>query len=259
MDARMKLAMGVSAVVCVVGVGAALLRPKAHPIQVDREAAARQVEAERIRADFYAREAAEKRVAEEKRKQAVEALVKATPAQREATLRKCVAKTDVECPPAAWEPIVDAATNIKERERLSAIAYAGYVDFDAKRGVDGQAISQPTRAVVSSLIHGGAGTLDELKKVGLLEAKKDKDAARGKVVSVSGTVVDIEKHGETFEGTLITDGGNAVYFVSPFETPGIFANTWASYRGVFVQEFAYSNVGGGTTRAMVLVGKFAAQ
>ncbi len=59
-----------------------------------------------------------------------------------------------------------------------------------------------------------------------------------------------------FVGTLMTDSMNAIYFVTPFDTGQIVEGSYASFRGIFAQEYDYPNVSGGETQAVALVGAF---
>lgn len=105
---------------------------------------------------------------------------------------------------------------------------------------------------------GGLPMLDLMPSTSLAEAKKDPHGSRGKVLKVSGNVIEIHraKNGDIFEGAIMTSGMSVVRFVTSLSTEGVFDGTWASFRGVFVQEYAYPNVSGGQTRSLLVVGAF---
>lgn len=104
----------------------------------------------------------------------------------------------------------------------------------------------------------GPMVLDALPKTSLAEAAKDPDSARGSAIRASGTVIEIRKvTGTLFQGSLASDDGvHVVYFFTSMPTAGVYANSWAAFRGVFVQEYDYANVSGGQTRSLLLVGGF---
>ena len=72
----------------------------------------------------------------------------------------------------------------------------------------------------------------------------------------AGTVAQIHKEGDVFVGTLMTDDMRAIYFVTPFPTSQIQEDSWATFRGIFCQEYDYPNISGGETQAATLVGAF---
>jgi hypothetical protein len=179
---------------------------------------------------------------------------KVAPAQREQGVRDCVNRDG--CKQDVVDMIIASAPTPKERERLELVSFAVSAEKIAKLGQDGTEMTATPIAFVSKVVLDHPGVLNVMPKATPGEARKDTDSARGKVVSVSGTVVDIHKSGQLFTGTFVRDEGSAVYFVTPLPTAGIEDGSWATFKGVFVQEYAYANVSGGQTRSLLLVGGF---
>jgi hypothetical protein len=154
-------------------------------------------------------------------------------------------------------PIVAAAQ--REREQQLALSAAGSLQSIVRRAKDGPELYEATGAVAALLdATVGPKVLDALPKTSLAEAAKDPDSARGSVIRASGTVIEIRKvTGTLFQGSLASDdGAHIVYFVTSMPTTGVYANSWAVFRGAFVQEYDYANVSGGETRSLLLVGGF---
>jgi len=103
--------------------------------------------------------------------------------------------------------------------------------------------------------------ISKLPRGSFLEAMKDPDSERGKGVTLRGRVIQISKDGEYFTGLLCADTWcNKVYhFVTPGTTKGVVANKRARFAGVISQRYSYSNVRGGTTHSIALVGYFKGQ
>jgi hypothetical protein len=99
--------------------------------------------------------------------------------------------------------------------------------------------------VAEALRIGGASTLDEISPTTRAAAASDPDAARGKLIAISGRATLERREGPYSAGTLMTAAG-PIHFVTPF-TPPQPAETVARFRGVFVQRYA---------SALVLVGTF---
>lgn len=92
-------------------------------------------------------------------------------------------------------------------------------------------------------------------------AKKDPDAARGKRLCTSGSIIEINVErdpalGKFFIG-LLENGGGALYrFHAVHDTGNIVQSSWARFCGVVTGLFDYANSGGGTGHAVSIVGMF---
>jgi len=223
--------------------------------QVDIARLQREATAAAQAAEAAAAEAAAKRRAGELA-EARTRFTSVTTKEREEGVRTCVVAST--CRQDMLDTIVATGKTDKERAHLGAVAFAASAREVANLAEDGTSITLAPAAGISTMLRQqGTGFLDELGKTTIAEAQKDPAANRGKLVRVSGSVVSIHKDGDFFEGTLAVGGGRFVYFLTPLPTPGVFQGTWVSYRGVFMQEYAYSNVSGGQTRSLLIVGAFA--
>ncbi len=159
------------------------------------------------------------------------------------------------CDGTSMENLLRAAADAGERGTLSGITYAPLVVAAAKRGTDGTTLDP---VVIGSLAEalriGGQSTLDSIPYATHVAAASDSDAARGKVIAVTGRAFPSPIEGPYSVGTLTTDDG-PVYFVTPFAThriPGAFAH----FRGVFVQQYSSGHRSQSESPALVLVGAF---
>lgn len=180
-----------------------------------------------------------------------------TPQRRDKAVRWCANDTEA-CPGDRLESLITAAANDAEQDRLRAIAASIMLEKVVHLAMDGAEIGPQAFLVAEAYrVGGGQHLLDILPKTTLKDAAKDPGSARGGVARTSGTVIEIHagKQG-TFEGALAGEGANVVRFLTPDPTGGIYAESWASFRGVFVQQFNYANVSGGETQSLVLVGGF---
>jgi hypothetical protein len=96
-------------------------------------------------------------------------------------------------------------------------------------------------------------TLDNIPSIVHVAGASDSDAARGKVIAVTGRVSSIRREGPYSVGTLTTDA-EPVYFVTPFATHPV-PETLTRFRGVFVQRYATTQ-SNGPLPSLVLVGAF---
>jgi hypothetical protein len=156
------------------------------------------------------------------------------------------------CDGASIESLLRAAVDAHERGILSGIAYAPLVVAAAKGGKDG-AILDPlvVGSVAEALKLGGEATVDDMASVDRSAAASTSDAARGKVIVVTGRVSATRPEGGTSVGTLITDA-EPVYFVTPFASPAV-SETLVRFRGVLVERYAPAS----QAPSLVLVGVFA--
>lgn len=177
-----------------------------------------------------------------------------TPAERANWVRACL--ESLGCTQPDVDAIIEGAPG-KERERLTLISHAAAATSMARKAKDGSEVSGAwIGGIAGSVQMNGLALFDEMQKVDLLDAKKDPDGSRGKFVRASGSIAEIKKSGSFFEGSLMTDSMHVVRFFTPLSTRGLYENSYATFKGVFVQMFAYPNVAGGETHALLLVGGF---
>ena len=154
------------------------------------------------------------------------------------------------CDGTSIDSLLRTAADAREREALSGIAYAPMVVAAAKGGKDGTTLDpRVVGSVAEALRIGGQLTLDAIPSTA--RAASDCNAARGKLIAVSGRVSSIRREGPTSVGTLTTDT-EPIHFVTPFVTSVVPEST-ARFRGVFVQRYASAD----GPPSLVLVGAFA--
>lgn len=211
-----------------------------------------------------------------------------TPQQREATAQQWAARCRLDstrCDDVApAQAVGSAGATDEERGRLRSILSGGIVSRAAMGGKDGGEIDRTalTLAAVAES-HAGVDVLSVMPTTTRKLVLKDPDAERGKVLTfeakrlagvTSGTngeafdmtfggvtVTEIRREGAYFVGTMWSEEDNdpKIYkFLTPFDTGDIVDGTRSGFSGVFVHEYAYLNVSGGQTRALVLVGAFVA-
>lgn len=153
--------------------------------------------------------------------------------------------------------LIASSAQEKDGQLIGSVVGATMAALASKRAKDGTKLSTEliTKGAEALLANGKEG-LRYLPTCTRGAALKDPESARGKVMTVSGQVVQIRKDGPVFVGTLMSDGLKAVYFVTPFSTGSIEDGSYAKFRGIFVQEFDYANAMGGETQAAALLGAF---
>lgn len=175
---------------------------------------------------------------------------------RDAWVRQCVQKLG--CKQWQVDAIIEGAPP-SDQPRLTRISMAAAAEDLAKAASDGTQLSVAQAGPIAGLLARadvGLAALDLMSPTSLAEAKKDPAGARGKVLRVSGRIIEIRKTGDLFEGALATDNGSIVRFATMLSTAKLFEDSYATFRGVFVQEYDYPNVSGGQTRSLYLVGGF---
>jgi hypothetical protein len=159
------------------------------------------------------------------------------------------------CDGTSMENLLRAAADSGERDALSGIMYAPLMVAAAKRGTDGKTLDP---VVIGSLAEalriGGESTLDNIPRMKRMAVASDSDAARGKVIAVTGRAFPIRREGPYSVGTLTTDA-EPVYFVTPFATHRV-PETCAHFRGVFVQRYSSRDQSQSEPPSLVLVGAF---
>ncbi len=181
-----------------------------------------------------------------------------TPGLRQDEARALAAQCASEvrsCDGTSLDRLLRTAADPGERDTLSGITYAPLVVAAAKRGTDGTTLDP---VVIGSLAEtlriGGESTLDSIPCMPRAAAARDSEAARGKVVAVTGRAFPIRREGPYSVGTLTTDA-EPVYFVTPFATHHA-PEALAHFRGVFVQRYSSKHQSQGQPPALVLVGAF---
>jgi hypothetical protein len=181
-----------------------------------------------------------------------------TPELRKDEARALAARCALEmraCDGTAIDNLLRTAADASERDTLRGIMYAPTVVAAAKGGTDGTTLDPLViGSLAEALKTGGESTLDNIPSMARVAAANDSDAARGKVIAVSGRTSPIRREGPYSVGTLTTEAG-PVYFVTPFATHGV-PETFARFRGVFVQRYALANQSHGQPSSLVLVGAF---
>jgi hypothetical protein len=84
---------------------------------------------------------------------------------------------------------------------------------------------------------------------------KDPDAEYGKAYCGSGYIVQIEKTGH-FHTALVMISPDVIRLAAIGDTDGLVKGTTASFCGLVLGTYSYSNTGGGTTHAIDVVGMF---
>ncbi len=176
---------------------------------------------------------------------------------RDAWIRKCFAVENC----AQWmvDAMIDGAPEGNERVHAKRASFAASVEKIAREGgKDGSQVAGHAVAAiaVTTAREGGLAMLDIVPRAQLADAKKDPESSRGKLVKAGGSIVEIHQKDGITEGALMTDGATVVHFFTSMATTGIYDGAWASFVGVFVQEYDYANVSGGQTRSYLLVGAF---
>jgi len=213
---------------------------------------------------WYARKTAGMRDAAEAAKRRADAAeqraqyCEATPAQRKEEARSLAARCTLDarsCDGASIGNLLRAAADARERDDLSGIAYAPMVVAAAKGGKDGTTLDPlVVGSVAEAMRMGGEATLGNIPSIAHSAVASDSDAARGKVIAVTGLASPIRREGSYSVGALTTDAG-PVYVVTPFATSAV-PEAPARFRGVFVQLYASTNPSQGQTPSLVLVGAF---
>lgn len=242
--------------------GAARIVAEFHAMDAANGAKARQVEADKAEAARQQAEAEDRQMKERSAKaeaaaaarlQSVTAFAAMAPGAREVEIRNCVAFAL--CDKELLAAMLETVTSEPERKKLRATSFAAAIGRYVEDARDGEQVSAAPVANISRVLgQEGLAPLDRMNKVSLGEAMKDPQSARGKVARASGTVAEIQREGSVFVGSVVTDEGRVVRFVTPLSTDGIVAGSWTRFRGVFVQEYDYENVARGQTKSLLLVG-----
>lgn len=181
-----------------------------------------------------------------------------TRATRDTWLRQCV---NAKCSQDKVDAIAFGAPTEVEQDRAIRVSQAEEARKLAReQGKDGTELSlAPIKAIIGMVSEstGGLATLELVTgRTTIPEAMKDSSAARGSVLRAAGNVVEIHADGDITEGTIATGDMHFIRFVTRSSTKGIYADSWASFVGVYIQEYAFANVSGGQTRSLLLAGAF---
>lgn len=179
-------------------------------------------------------------------------------ARREAWIRECLVTPKCRNN-GQLDAIIEGAPEGPERSHAEQIQAAASLKESALRyGKDGETVHAQGLAMMARVIdkRGGLELFKLLTPTSAADASKDPESARGAALKVAGTVIEIRTEKGITEGALLTGNRWIVRFVTAMPSANIYAGTWASFVGVFVQEFAYPNVSGGQTRSLLVVGAF---
>ncbi len=164
------------------------------------------------------------------------------------------------CEPWRMDALILGAPVGGERDHATRIAFAAKAQKIARRlGKDGPEVSRGAVNLIGEIVareHVGLALFDVYRAATVQQAEKDPEATRGGALRVSGTIVEIRTENEIAEGTLATEHAEIIRFITPLSTAGLFARSKASFVGVFVQEYDYTNTRGGQTKSLLVVGAF---
>lgn len=153
--------------------------------------------------------------------------------------------------------LVASAADQKDGALMGAIVGSVMSSMACKQASDGSELSvEAIKRAYEPLLANGKIGLKHLPTCTRGAAAKDPSTERGKVISVSGQVVQIRRDGALYVGNIVSESMKTSYFVTPFSTANIEEGTYATFRGIFVQTYAFENVSGGETQAIALLGAF---
>jgi len=179
-------------------------------------------------------------------------------ARRDTWIRQCM--ENPKCGKWQRDAIIEGAPAGAERDHANLVRAAADASITARQyGKDGPELSMVPAGLIAGLVareRVGFALFPRMAKTSVAEAKKDPATARGRVIQVSGNVVEIHQSGELSEGALVTGDMDVIRFVTAMSTKNIYERSWASFTGVFIQNFSYVNVGGGETQSVLLSGAF---
>lgn len=176
-----------------------------------------------------------------------------TPAQRAAWVKHCIGTP---CKDDEVLDIVHAGADPDEVHALSLLGLVGSIRQEAQLATDG-ALSTPAIQGILDAYRGAPDVpMTLLEHTTRTAAMKEIDAHRGSFISVTGTVVQVQRDGQLFWSTLMDDTGAFSYLITPFDADGVEVHGWATFEGVVVQRYTYANAIGGGTESLAVVGQF---
>jgi hypothetical protein len=188
------------------------------------------------------------------RAQRVDKIKTWTPAQRMTWVKHCLSQ------PCADDEVIDVTSAAATTDEIAALGHVGYariVAHFAALGVDGDTLSDSAiQGILQTYRTDPAVGISLLPHTTRGAAMKDIVSERGKYLTVSGTVLQIQRDGDAFWATLFDDAGNANYLITALDADGVDEHTRASFEGVAVQRYTYSNTIGGATQSLLVVGAF---
>jgi hypothetical protein len=168
--------------------------------------------------------------------------------------------------PAAAQPVV-AKAETEIAKRTAAVVGSGTY-------ADAMRLASPLFADAVNDVNPGAvmlamwfsehGSLTDVAvstdETSVRKARKDTDAERGKRLCARGRVVQIEKESVAgiaiWTGNIMTGNMDFVNFMAGGSTGELVQNDYGRLCGVVIGEYAFSNVSGGQTRSIQVVGMF---
>lgn len=160
----------------------------------------------------------------------------------------------------SWQidAIIDGAPPEDQRRALR-VSLAALAEDAAKAAPDGDDLASVPATRVVALVGRpsmGSALLDEMTATTLAIARRDPDAARGRVIKVSGRIIELRTTHGLSEGLLLTQDGTAVRFMTNLPVSGLKATSISTYRGVFVQRHLYKSSTGQRKQSFVVAGAF---
>lgn len=160
----------------------------------------------------------------------------------------------------SWQidAIIDGAPP-EDQGRALRVSLASLAEDAAKGAADGDDLATMHATRIVGLVGRpsmGSTLLDEMTSTTLAIAKRDPDAARGRVIKVSGRIIELRTTHGLSEGILLTDDRTEVRFMTSTSVAGLKATAISTYRGVFVQRHLYKSSTGQRKQSFVIVGSF---
>jgi len=123
-------------------------------------------------------------------------------------------------------------------------------------GVEDGELDVPSIFLVDNVLKalGGKDALGKLPTTSYKKLVKDRNAEKGKVMTVRAKVLSISKDGDFYRGQLADSSFRSYMFVTSGSTDDIFEDSSVELRGVVSQIEQFETRGGGTNAAPVIIG-----
>jgi hypothetical protein len=178
-------------------------------------------------------------------------------ADRDSWIRQCVATLG--CKQWQTDAIIGGAP-AAERPHALRVSNAAVAEDTARRqGVDRSTPSIAAVRLISDMVAQddmGLSMLDMIPATTMAVARTHPDLARGKILTASGTIIDIHQAGELVEGSLTVGNKGVLRFVTSMSTSGLQAGKTSTFKGVFVQQYASTDPAAGQAESLLAVGAF---
>lgn len=178
-----------------------------------------------------------------------------TPAQRLAWVKHCL---PLDCGDDEIVDVVHAGATVEEQSALGEVGFVRSIALFAAGARDGDVLSEgPITSILDVYRADPDVPVALLPHATRAAAMKDMVTGRGRFVSVSGTVLQIQREGSVFWSTFTEDTGSPCYLITALDAEGVDEGKRATFEGVVVQRYSYANTIGGAAQSLLLVGKFA--